>query len=147
MKNNNLLISIGPMGNLWECGLHTHTLIRQAWNWGCAERSPLVILAHTISQLKGGWQVDRSSSQSGRTPNTRSCWALIRLFCARLCLSRDSAINSTYGSNSDGKESRAHMIHTLRSIGDRVIFLKGFNQTSLPGKVSKGKAKTLGYLE
>ncbi len=147
MKNNNLLFSIRPMGNLWDCGLHTHTLIRQAWNWGCAERSPLVILAHTISQLKRGVTGRQKLISVRKDTKHGSCWALIRLFCARLCLSRDSAITSTYGSNSDGKESRAHMIHTLRSIGDRVIFLKGFNQTSLPGNVSKGKAKTLGYLE
>ncbi len=147
MKNNNLLISIGPMGNLWECGLHTHTLIRQAWNWGCAERSPLVILAHTISQLKGR-VTGRQKLISVRKDTKHG--KLLGFDQALLCPSLPLQGLGHYlhlWVQLWRKESRAHMIHTLRSIGDRVIFLKGFNQTSLPGKVSKGKAKTLGYLE
>lgn len=46
-------LASGQWKNLWECGSHIHWSDRPE-NCGCVDGSPLVILAHTISQLKRG---------------------------------------------------------------------------------------------
>lgn len=143
MKNMNLLISVRPMEK--TCGSVAHTHIHwsdKPENWGCADGSLLVILAHTISQLKRGVTGRqkhisvRKDTKHGKPSGFDQAllWPSLPLqgfghyLHLWVQLWRVGEQNASF----------LHIIHILFSKGrDRVIFLKGFNQIRLPGKVSK----------